>query len=71
MRVSATFLVLVSAIGTAQSLNIFSSGDQSVVIKDDGLDVPGNSPLKYCSADRGDDVITISSVVLTPNPPQA
>lgn len=67
MRLSAAIIALFGA-----SVSAFSIGgdDQSVIIKDE-LDVPGQSPLKFCEADRAKDLITIESVVLTPNPPQA
>lgn len=54
------------------SVNAFSIGSnsQSVVVQDE-LDVPGQSPLKFCEADRTNDIITIEEVILAPNPPQA
>ncbi|KAK5660392.1 hypothetical protein OQA88_12935 [Cercophora sp. LCS_1] len=67
MRLSAAVITLFGASVSAFSLG----GDgQSVIIKDE-LDVPGQSPLKFCEADREKDIITIESVVLSPNPPQA
>ncbi|KAK0715664.1 ML domain-containing protein [Lasiosphaeris hirsuta] len=68
MRFSATVVALLSA--SVNALSIARSDDQSAVISDD-LDVPGQSPLKFCEADRANDIITIGEVVLTPNPPQA
>lgn len=52
----------------ASGLSIFSDG-QSVINED--LDVPGESPLKYCYENRANDIILIESVDLTPNPPEA
>jgi hypothetical protein len=37
----------------------------------DDLSVPGDNPLTYCNADRADDILTITNVDLTPNPPLA
>ena len=67
MRFSAPVIALLAA-GTS-ALSIRSDG-QSLVRRDE-LDVPGQSPLKFCEADRAKDIITIDEVILTPNPPQA
>ncbi|KAK1829005.1 Phosphatidylglycerol/phosphatidylinositol transfer protein [Podospora conica] len=67
MRFSASAIALVVA--GASALSIRSDG-QSLVRRDE-FDVPGQSPLKFCEADRANDIITIDEVVLTPNPPQA
>jgi hypothetical protein len=69
MRFSATALALLTAGASAYS--IFRGDEQSIIIKDDELDVPGQSPLRFCGTDRSNDIITIETVVLTPNPPQA
>jgi len=61
MRLSAVILALAAS---ASARTILRS-------EDDDLDVPGKNPLKFCNADRDDDLITIDEVVLTPNPPQA
>ncbi|KAL2109609.1 hypothetical protein VUR80DRAFT_2249 [Thermomyces stellatus] len=37
----------------------------------DDLKVPGDSPLEFCEADHSDDILTIESVDLVPNPPLA
>jgi len=68
MRFSASAIALLVA--GASALTLRSDG-QLLVREDDGLDVPGQSPLKFCEADRENDIITIDKVVLTPNPPQA
>lgn len=68
MRISAALLSLLSASATALSLS--GRGDQSVIVNDE-LDVPGQSPLKFCEADRANDIITIEEVILNPNPPLA
>lgn len=67
----AVVVALAFGLVPASALNLFR-GDQSIVgDDDDDLDVPGHSPLKYCNGDRADDRITITSVDLAPNPPQA
>ena len=69
MRFSAPLIALLATSANALSL---SRGDrQSVITGDDGLDVPGENPLKFCEADREKDAIIIDSVILTPNPPEA
>ncbi|SPO05847.1 probable phosphatidylglycerol / phosphatidylinositol transfer protein [Cephalotrichum gorgonifer] len=35
------------------------------------LKVPGDSPIEYCSPDHADDILTIESIDLSPNPPLA
>lgn len=67
MRLSAVILALAAS---ANARNVFRRGQQSPLADDDLL-VPGQNPLKFCDADRGDDIITIDEVVLTPNPPEA
>ncbi|KAK0671138.1 putative Phosphatidylglycerol/phosphatidylinositol transfer protein precursor [Cercophora samala] len=69
MRFSTTVLALATAV-SANPLNTFHGEKQSLVRRDD-LAIPGDNPLKYCDADRGDDIITIEKVDLTPNPPEA
>ncbi|KAK0718139.1 ML domain-containing protein [Lasiosphaeria miniovina] len=68
MRLSAAFALL--SVG-ASALSIFSDDKQHAIAADDDLDVPGQSPLKFCEGDRSNDLITIDSVILTPNPPEA
>jgi hypothetical protein len=65
----AVLVALASGLGQAAAgLSLFG-GDQSVI--SDSLDVPGESPLKFCDENRDDDILLIESVDLTPNPPQA
>ncbi len=66
MRFSATFLALVSA---ANGLAVF--GAEKVLAADEGVAIPGESPLEHCSAAYQDDVVTITRVDLSPNPPEA
>jgi hypothetical protein len=68
MRLSRALVVLAAT--SANALNVFRGNGQSVIAGDE-LDVPGQNPLKFCEADRKDDIITIENVVLTPNPPEA
>ncbi|KAK4165244.1 putative Phosphatidylglycerol/phosphatidylinositol transfer protein precursor [Cladorrhinum sp. PSN259] len=69
MRFSTTFIALAAAT-TTNALNVFRTDSQSVILGDP-LEVPGQNPLKYCDADRGDDIIDLEKVTLTPNPPEA
>lgn len=69
MKLSA-LVVGLAAVG-ASALNVFRVSDELRRITGDDLDVPGQNPLKFCHADRSDDLITIDEVILTPNPPQA
>jgi hypothetical protein len=67
MRLSAVVLALAAS---ANARNVFRRDGQSLFTRDE-LDVPGQNPLKYCDADRSDDIITIEEVILAPNPPEA
>lgn len=67
MRFSASAIALLVA--GASALSVRSDGQS--LARRDGFDVPGQSPLKFCEADRANDIITIDEVVLSPNPPQA
>jgi hypothetical protein len=68
MRFSAAVVAILSA-GLTGGLSILRA-EQSVV-NDDGLDVPGNSPLKFCDKPHDEDIVTIMNVDLLPNPPEA
>lgn len=67
MRFAATVVALLWVGVNARNVPRFGQS----VFADDELDVPGQSPLKFCEADRAKDIITIEEVILTPNPPQA
>lgn len=64
----AAVIALAFGLSPASALNRFRRDQVSVT---DNLDVPGDSPLKYCDSDRSDDIISIESVDLSPNPPEA
>lgn len=68
MRLSVVLLALAASVNAR---NVFRRDRQSLVRRDDGLEIPGENPLKYCDADRDLDLITIEEVILTPNPPEA
>jgi hypothetical protein len=68
MRLSALVVALAASVNAR---SIFRPDGQSLARRDDDLAVPGQNPLKFCEADRGNDLITIEEVVLTPNPPEA
>ncbi|KAL2267462.1 hypothetical protein VTJ83DRAFT_4739 [Remersonia thermophila] len=69
MRFSTLLIALAASIADARyvspPINI-----QSLAKRAD-LDVPGQNPLRFCEADRENDIITIEEVILTPNPPEA
>lgn len=66
MRFAAAVALLCTGVN---ALSIRSDGQ--TLVRRDELDVPGQSPLKFCEADRKNDLITIDEVVLSPNPPEA
>lgn len=62
-------LTIASALlATASAGSLFGSSE--AVTFDDSLSVPGDNPLQHC-ANPKDDILTIKSVDLNPNPPQA
>jgi len=65
----AAIVALAFGLAPASGLSVFRGDDQSVI--QDDLDVPGDSPLKYCHEKRDNDLIKIQKVDLSPNPPQA
>lgn len=67
MRIAAV-VALAFGLAPVTALSLF--GDDQTVVGTD-LDVPGDSPLKYCKDDQSEDVIKIESVDLLPNPPEA
>ncbi len=67
MRLSAVILALAAS---ASARNVIRRGGQSPLVEDD-LAVPGQNPLRFCEADRDNDIIEIKEVILTPNPPEA
>jgi hypothetical protein len=68
MRFSPVVLALAA---TASARNVFRTGGQSLVKRDDELKVPGENPLEFCEVNRGEDILSIDKVTLSPNPPQA
>lgn len=71
MRVHASLILAAAAAAvSAASRGLFSDAQQSLVAQDE-LVVPGNSPLKFCAADRSEDLVIIEQVDLTPNPPES
>lgn len=70
MRLSTTVIALAAAVSSTNALNTFRTDGQSAILGDP-LEVPGQNPLKYCDADRSNDLINIEKVTLTPNPPEA
>ncbi|CAK7203647.1 Phosphatidylglycerol/phosphatidylinositol transfer protein [Sporothrix eucalyptigena] len=66
MRTATALLALLST-ASAASLNFFG-GDAGA--RED-LKVPGKSPLEFCPSDHSNDILTIKSVDLSPNPPLA
>jgi hypothetical protein len=67
MRLSAVVVALAASVSAR---TVSHSAGQSLARHDD-LAVPGQNPLKFCEADRDNDLITIEEVILTPNPPEA
>lgn len=67
MRLVAV-ITLALGLTPASALNRFRRDQISIT---DDLDVPGESPLKYCDANRKDDLVSIEKVDLLPNPPEA
>lgn len=49
-------------------LSFFGGND---VTGNENLKIPGHSPLELCPQDHSKDVLTIRSVDLKPNPPEA
>jgi len=69
MRFSSAILALAASLAPASG-SLFARGNQAV-ITDDDLKIPGDSPLELCPKEHDKDIVTIQSVNLTPNPPQA
>jgi len=70
MRVSTIAAGFTALLVPASALSIYN-GNAPATLDDPDLDIPGESPLKFCSADRSKDLVTIERVDLTPNPPVA
>jgi hypothetical protein len=58
--------LLLSSLVAAESLPFFG-GSQRVL--DDGVQIPGESPLEHCQPNIDDDILRIDHINLTPNPP--
>jgi hypothetical protein len=63
----ATAVALLSA-SLAPATALFSPPSST---RGDDVKVPGNSPLEFCEPQHETDILTIKSVDLLPNPPQA
>lgn len=68
MRFSTAFLALLSVGFSSARLQ---GRDQVPVALDDDHKIPGESPLKLCDGDHKDDILKITKVDLSPNPPKA
>lgn len=66
MKFSAVIAVLSASLAPATAL--FSS---PISARGDNTKVPGSSPLEFCSPNHDNDILTIKSVDLSPNPPLA
>lgn len=42
----------------------------TAVVAIGGHKVPGESPFKFCNADRDDDLLVVEKIDMAPNPPQ-
>jgi hypothetical protein len=69
MRFAAAAVALYATVASARGLSFFGH-DQDVIINE-AQKVPGDSPLEFCDTDHSDDIATIESVDLSPNPPSA
>lgn len=67
MRISAAVPLFLAACRLAGA----SPLDRQSAIVDTDLKIPGDSPLELCPKEHDEDIITIESVDLLPNPPQA
>ena len=68
MRFSVALAFLSAAAAPALGVSIF---DKKAIATDDDHKIPGESPLELCPGEHSDDLITIKSVDLAPNPPAA
>ena len=64
-------VVVAVAFGLSPATGLSVFGNDKAIAAGDDLDVPGDSPLKFCNGDRADHVIKIEKVDLQPNPPEA
>lgn len=70
MRFATAVIAFLSAGFAPAGASVLVQRDQSVIVNDD-LKVPGDSPLELCPKSHDEDIVTIDSVDLSPNPPQA
>lgn len=69
MRFSATVACLTACLASAEALSVFNGNARNTIATEDGIKVPGDSPLELCDGEHGDDIVKIESVDLIPNPP--
>ncbi|KXH48586.1 ML domain-containing protein [Colletotrichum nymphaeae SA-01] len=70
MRFATAVIAFLSAGLAPVGASVLVQRDQSIIVNDD-LKVPGDSPLELCPKSHDEDIVTIDSVDLSPNPPQA
>ncbi|KAK8052012.1 phosphatidylinositol/phosphatidylglycerol transfer protein [Apiospora rasikravindrae] len=68
MRFNTATCLAVCASAASALPGFFS---QDVMAADDKPSVPGTNPLVYCNAEHNSDIVSITSVDLSPNPPEA
>ncbi|KAK9774765.1 putative Phosphatidylglycerol/phosphatidylinositol transfer protein [Seiridium cardinale] len=69
MRCNVAYVAALA--GVASALPGWFDNTQDVVTFDDDKKVPGENPLSYCDASHPDDIVKITNVDLSPNPPEA
>jgi len=70
MKLSSTLLLLLPAFAVASSPFSQVSWGKLPANAQTGAKVPGSNPLNYCGSTQGD-ILTIETVDLVPNPPEA
>ncbi|KAF3806579.1 Phosphatidylglycerol/phosphatidylinositol transfer protein [Colletotrichum gloeosporioides] len=70
MRFATAVIAFLSAGLAPVGASVLVQRDQSVIVNE-ASKVPGESPLEFCDKDHSKDVVSIESVDLSPNPPQA
>jgi hypothetical protein len=71
MRISSIASLAVAAAGLAGASPLDLFGGKQSTITGNGLKIPGESPLELCPKSHDDDILTVESVDLLPNPPLA
>lgn len=70
MRFPVVAAYLTALVAPVAAASIANGNAPNIFRRDDDLKIPGESPLEFCPGDHSKDLVEITKVDLSPNPPK-